>query len=63
MFAPPGRDVEAWALSPGGALLATVENDRGYALLRVGPADGERPVVAGLPHGVVSDPAWSPLIN
>lgn len=60
VFAPPGRDVEAWALSPGGALLATVENDRGYALLRVGPVDGERPVAAGLPRGVVSDPAWSP---
>ena len=60
VFAPPGRDVEAWALSPGGALLATVENDRGYALLRVGPAEGERPVATGLPRGVVSDPAWSP---
>ncbi len=58
VFAPPG-DVEAWALSSGG-LLATVENDRGYALLRVGPMDGERPVAAGLPQGVVSDPAWSP---
>jgi len=60
VFAPPGRDVEAWALAPGGGLLATVENDRGYALLRVGPMDGDRPVVAGLPRGVVSDPAWSP---
>jgi len=60
VFAPPGRDVEAWAMSPGGAMLATIENDRGYALLRVGPPDGERPVVAGLPRGVVSDPAWSP---
>jgi len=60
VFAPAGRDVEAWTLSPGGALLATVENDRGYALLRVGPPDGERPEVAGLPQGTVSDPAWSP---
>ncbi len=59
VFAPPGRDVEAWALAPGGGLLATVENDRGYALLRVGPMEGDRPVVAGLPQGVVSDPAWS----
>lgn len=60
VFAPPGRDVEAWAMSPGGAMLATIENDRGYALLRVGPPEGERPVVAGLPRGVVSDLAWSP---
>ncbi len=60
IFAPPGRDVEAWALAPGTNLLATIENDRGFALLRVGPMDGERPVVAGLPQGVVSDPAWSP---
>ena len=43
VFAPPGRDVEAWALAPGGGLLATVENDRGYALLRVGPVDGTVP--------------------
>ena len=42
------------------ALLATVENDRGYAVLRVGPLDGERPIVAGLPRGVVTDLAWSP---
>ena len=60
VFAPPGRDVEAWALAPSSGLLATIENDRGYALLRVGPADGERPVVDGLPPGVVADPAWSP---
>ena len=60
IFAPPGRDVEAWALAPIGGLLATIENDRGYALLRVGPMDGKRPVVAGLPQGVVSEAAWSP---
>ena len=39
--------------------LATIENDRGYAVLRVGPIDGDRPVVTGLPRGVVSDLAWS----
>lgn len=64
VWAPSGAEVEAWSLSPGGGrLLATVENDRGYALLRVGPADGAgtRPVVDGLPRGgVVSDLAWSP---
>ena len=59
VFTPPGRDVEAWALAPGGALLATVENDRGYAILRVGPLDAERPAAA-LPPGVVQDLAWSP---
>ncbi len=41
-------------------MLATVENDRGYAVLRVGTPEGDRPVVAGLPHGVVTEPAWSP---
>ena len=50
----PGRS------RPMRALLATVENDRGYAVLRVGPIDGERPVVTGLPRGVVTDLAWSP---
>ena len=60
MFAPAGRDVEAWALAPGSGLLATIENDRGYALLRVGPVDGERPIMECLPRGVVADPAWSP---
>ncbi len=59
VFAPE-RDVEAWALTPDGTLLATIENDRGYAVLRVGPPDAERPVVHGLPHGVVADPAWCP---
>ncbi len=56
----PGRDVEAWALSPDGSTLATIENDRGYAVLRVGAADAaERPVV-DLPPGMVTDLAWSP---
>ncbi len=60
LFAPAGREVDAWSLSPDGALLATLENDRGYGLLRVGPLDGERPVLAGFEHGVAADPAWSP---
>jgi dipeptidyl aminopeptidase/acylaminoacyl peptidase len=55
-----GRDVEAWSLSPDGQALATVENDRGYGILRVGPFNGERPIVTGLPRGVVNDLAWSP---
>ena len=56
----PGADIEAWSLSPDGAQLATVENDRGYAVLRAGAADeADRPVVA-LPPGVVADLAWSP---
>ena len=46
--------MEAWSLSSDGSTLATVENDRGYGVLRVGPLDGERPVVTGLPHGVVT---------
>ena len=60
VYAADGRDVEAWAMSSDGAMLATIENDRGYAVLRVGPADGERPIVAGLPRGVISEPAFSP---
>ena len=60
VYEAAGRDVEAWAIAPDARLLATVENDRGYAVLRVGPIDGERPVVTGLPRGVVTDLAWSP---
>ena len=56
-YAPEARDVEAWTLS-GGGVLATVENDRGYSVLRVGPRFAEREVVA-LPPGVVADLAWS----
>ena len=62
LYAPEGRDVDAWALSATG-LLATLENDRGYTVLRVGPRpadrDAERPVVA-LPPGVTTDLTWSP---
>ena len=56
----PGRDMEAWALSPDGTRLATVENDRGYARLRVFPADGPPGDPVPLPDGVVADLAWSP---
>jgi len=60
VFAAPGRDVEAWSLSPNGALLATIENDRGYAVLRVGAPGSDRPAVSGLPEGIVADLAWAP---
>jgi dipeptidyl aminopeptidase/acylaminoacyl peptidase len=60
VFAPAGRDVEYWALSPDGKLLATIENDRGYAVLRVGTPGEDRPAVGGLPTGIVADLAWSP---
>ena len=47
---PAGRDVEAWSIAPDASTLATVENNRGYAVLRVGPIDGERPGgCSGLP--------------
>ena len=39
VFAPEGREVEAYSYSPDGKWLATIENDRGYAVLRVGGAD------------------------
>ncbi len=58
--APDRREVEAWALAPVGDLLATIENDRGYGVLRVGPRDGERPIVTGFEQGIASDPSWSP---
>ena len=60
VYEAPGRDVEAWAISSDGATLATVENDRGYAVLRVGPVGTARDPVAGLPHGVVAEPTFSP---
>ena len=60
VFEAEGRDVEAWSLSLDETMLATIENYRGYAVLRVGPAAGERPVVTGLPTGIVADLAWAP---
>jgi dipeptidyl aminopeptidase/acylaminoacyl peptidase len=60
VYAVADRDVEAWSLASDGRTLATVENDRGYSQLRIGAIGGERPVVTGLPSGVVSDLAWSP---
>jgi dipeptidyl aminopeptidase/acylaminoacyl peptidase len=60
IYAATERDVDAWAISPDAKLLATVENDRGYAVLRVGPIGEHRAEVAGLPRGVVSDPTFSP---
>jgi dipeptidyl aminopeptidase/acylaminoacyl peptidase len=59
VYEPEGRDVEAWSLSPEGGLLATIENDRGYAILRIGPMDGNREALTDLPQGVVADLAWS----
>ncbi len=56
----PGMDIEAWSLSPDGKLLATIENDRGYATLRIGPMGTARPAVTGLPAGIVADLAWAP---
>jgi dipeptidyl aminopeptidase/acylaminoacyl peptidase len=60
VYAAEGRDVDAWSVAPDGRMLATIENDRGFAMLRAGPIDGERPVVSGLPRGVITDLAWSP---
>ncbi len=51
----PERDVEAWSQAPNRGRIAVIENDRGYAMLKV---DGE--VVEGLPPGIVADLAWSP---
>jgi dipeptidyl aminopeptidase/acylaminoacyl peptidase len=59
LYAAPGRDVEAWAVSPDTARLVTIENDRGWSVLRIGPIDGGRHAVAGLPHGVIAEPTFS----
>ena len=56
----PEADIEAWSLSPDGTRLATVQNDRGYSVLRVGAADGAPGSVVELPPGVVADLSWSP---
>lgn len=60
VFAPLFREVEAWSLAPDKQTLATIENDRGYATLRVGPIGTIRPAVTGLPEGIVADLAWKP---
>jgi dipeptidyl aminopeptidase/acylaminoacyl peptidase len=59
VFAPEGRDIDSWSLSPDGTLLATVENDRGWGVLRIGAPGAAREVVAGLP-ALVADLAWAP---
>jgi len=60
VFAPLFREVEAWSLAPDGKQLATIENDRGYATLRVGALGTNRPAVTGLPEGIVAELAWKP---
>jgi Tol biopolymer transport system component len=60
VFEAQGRDVDVWSLSPDETMLATIENDRGYSVLRIGAAGSMRPVVAGLPHGIVADLNWAP---
>ena len=59
IYEPEGRDVEAWSLSPDGTLLATIENDRGYAILRIGAPGEQGAAVNDLPRGVVGDLSWS----
>lgn len=61
VYAPAGREVEAWSVSPDSRLLATIENDRGYAVLRIGPRDGTRAEATGLPEGgIAAELAWTP---
>ena len=59
IYAASDRDVEAWALSPDGTTLATIENDRGYSILRLGPLNTDRPIIT-LPQGVITDPTFAP---
>jgi dipeptidyl aminopeptidase/acylaminoacyl peptidase len=60
VFAPLFRDVDAWAVSPDGSLLATLENDGGVSTLRMGTPGTHRPAVEVLPGGVLGDLAWAP---
>jgi dipeptidyl aminopeptidase/acylaminoacyl peptidase len=59
-IAAPGRDIEAWSLSADGAKVATVENDRGFTVLRVTTTQDGIAAAVKLPEGVVADLAWSP---
>ena len=59
-LATPGRDIEAWALSPDGTALATLENDRGTVRLRLSPGAGAPGPLVPLADGVAADLAWSP---
>jgi dienelactone hydrolase len=36
VFEAAGRDVDAWGIAPDGGTLVTLENDRGYTVLRAG---------------------------
>ena len=58
-FGPMGREVEAWALAAESGLLATVENDCGFGVLRVGLRGSERAAVSGFETGVATDLSWS----
>ena len=60
LFAPLFRDVDAYALSPDGQRLATLENDGGTSTLRLGPPGTPRPAIDVLPGGVLSDLVWAP---
>jgi dipeptidyl aminopeptidase/acylaminoacyl peptidase len=55
LFTAPGRDLDAYTITSDAAHLATIENDRGYAILRI---DGQE--VTGIPKGVISEPTFSP---
>jgi dipeptidyl aminopeptidase/acylaminoacyl peptidase len=60
LYEAPGRDVDAYSLALDRSTLATIENDRGYSVLRVGPFGGDRPEVKGLAPGVIGELAFSP---
>lgn len=54
-------DIESFELSPDGGLLAFVANEEGYSTLyTTNTLDGARLELPPLPHGVISDLAFSP---
>ena len=56
----PGRDVEGWSISPDGQILATIENDGGWSVLRIGPIAEERQPNHAVPRGVIDGLTFSP---
>jgi dipeptidyl aminopeptidase/acylaminoacyl peptidase len=60
IYGTAGGDVEAWAISRDQTRLATIENDRGWSVVREGSLEGERVVIGGLPESVAADLAFSP---
>jgi len=56
----PRWPVEAIEVAPNGVRVAAVVNEDGWSRIHTLGADGKAALVAGAPHGVVTQLAWSP---